>query len=72
MAYDPTKPVEDSPLDAAEMRNQLQGLKILIDAKATGIGAVQPLNITLSDPVSTDEVQAILDKLNEVIAALKQ
>jgi len=34
MPYDPSKPVENSPLDAAEMRNQLNGLKDLIDAQA--------------------------------------
>ena len=31
MPYDPTKPQENTPLDAAEMREQLQGLKQLID-----------------------------------------
>ena len=32
MAFDPTKPVEDSPLDAAEMRNQLNALQEQITA----------------------------------------
>jgi hypothetical protein len=31
MPFDPTKPVQDSPLDSAEMRGQLNGLKELID-----------------------------------------
>jgi hypothetical protein len=31
MTFDPTKPVEDSPLDAVEMRNQFNALKALID-----------------------------------------
>jgi hypothetical protein len=31
MSFDPTKPVEDSPLDAAEMRDQFNGLKAIID-----------------------------------------
>src|SRR6185436_19450204 len=30
--FDPTKPANYSPLDAAEMRNQLNALKALIDA----------------------------------------
>ena len=30
MSYDPTKPVEDSPLDAAEMRRQFAGLMDLL------------------------------------------
>ena len=32
MAFDPTKPVEDTPLDAAEMRNQFNGLQAEIAA----------------------------------------
>jgi uncharacterized coiled-coil protein SlyX len=41
MDYDPTKPVDDSPLDAAEMRGQLNSLKALIDAQAAQITAQQ-------------------------------
>lgn len=36
MAYDPSLPADGSPLVAAEMRTQLQGLKSLIDALAGG------------------------------------
>ena len=31
MTFDPTKPVENSPLDAVEIRNQFNALKALID-----------------------------------------
>jgi hypothetical protein len=41
MSFDPTKPAEDSPLDAAEMRDQLNGLKALIDAQQSQIAALQ-------------------------------
>ncbi len=34
--FDPTKPADDSPLDAGEMRNQLNGLKAIIDAAPAG------------------------------------
>ena len=34
MPFDPTKPVEGSDLDAAEMRDQLNALKALYDAQA--------------------------------------
>ena len=34
MAFNPNLPVEDSPLDAEEMRNQFNGLKAIIDAQA--------------------------------------
>lgn len=40
MAFDPTKPVEDSPLDAAEMRSQLNALKALIDTQAAQIATL--------------------------------
>jgi hypothetical protein len=36
MPFDPTKPVEHSPLDAGEVRNQLNALKALIDAVPAG------------------------------------
>ena len=39
MSFDPTKPVDHSPLVAAEMRGQLQGLKALIDAEQSLTGA---------------------------------
>ena len=34
MAFNPNLPVEESPLDAEEMRNQFNGLKAIIDAQA--------------------------------------
>jgi len=33
MAFNPTLPVENTPLDAAQMRDQFNGLKALIDAQ---------------------------------------
>ena len=35
MPYDPTLPVDHSPIAAAELRNQFNALKALIDAQAT-------------------------------------
>src|SRR4051794_30062889 len=40
MPFDPTKPIENSPLDAGEVRNQLNALKALIDASAP-VGCVK-------------------------------
>jgi len=34
--------------------------------------AIEPMNLTVSDPPSQSEVQAVVDKLNELIAALKR
>jgi len=49
MTFDPTKPVEDSPLDAAEMRNQLNALQAQITALQQEVAVLPPLltaNIT--------------------------
>ena len=86
MAYDPTKPVEDSPLDAGEMRNQLTGLKALIDQKTspddvTNLITQQApgkcsnafdLNMNVSDPPTQQEVQTIADKIDELLQDLKR
>ena len=58
MSFDPTKPVEDSPLDAAEMRNQFNGLKALIDAQQVTIAA-QQAQIAVQQ-VQIDEMPAVL------------
>ncbi len=41
MAFDPTKPQENTPLDAAQMRDQLNGLKDLFDAQSAQLTALQ-------------------------------
>lgn len=46
MAFDPTKPVEDSPLDAAEIRNQLNALQDQITALQQQIAPALVLTLT--------------------------
>jgi uncharacterized phage infection (PIP) family protein YhgE len=98
MLFDPTKPVEDSPLDAAEMRGQFNALKgltddlaaqannfqaeldglpsndgmidWLTDNSARNVDGIQPLTLTLSGPLTQAQGQALLDKLNQLIAGL--
>ena len=84
MPFDPTKPVEDSPLDAAEMRDQFNGLDAKIGDCATQAGlndainagsaancdGVAELSLTVSNPPTPAQVQALLAKLNELIGAL--
>ena len=41
MAFNPTLPVENTPLEAAQMRDQFNGLKAFIDAQAAQISAQQ-------------------------------
>ena len=111
MPFDPTLPQEDTEIEAAQMRSQLNSLKALIDAGLPGpqglpgppgadgadgadgevtnaalasalasalldtphnCTGVNPLSLTPSDPPTQAEVQAILDKLNELLAALRR
>ena len=87
MSFDPTKPADHSPLDAAEMRDQFNGLSDLItnvsNAASNNLGAaisgtssnsnaVTNLNVNLSNPPQAFEVQQIIDKLNELINALRR
>ncbi len=62
MAFDPTKPVEQTEIDAAELRNQFNALKALYDAQAAQITAltarVQALE---SSKASMDDVNAAIN-----------
>ena len=57
MAFNPNLPVDDSPLDAAEMRGQLNALKALNDAQAAQIAALQT---ALNAKPSMDDVNAAI------------
>lgn len=85
MPFDPTLPVNNSPLDAGEMRNQLNGLFATAQARALeddcvnrALGcarnpaAVAPLALTVSNPPTMTEVQQLADKVDELIAALQR
>jgi hypothetical protein len=70
MAFDPTKPVENSPLDAAQMRDQLNALKDLIDTRAPHPTHLEPLNLVAGATYDYQQMQQIAMKLDELIAAL--
>ena len=53
MSYDPSKPVEGTLCDAAEMRSQLNGLKALIDAVPVVTGAAVD-SVTLGSGTSVN------------------
>jgi hypothetical protein len=85
MAFDPTKPANNSPNSSAEMRGQLTALNVAILTRATqselaaqiggtsaNSNAVSTLGIGISDPPQQGEVQAIADKLDELINALRR
>ena len=89
MPFDPALPAANSPIVSAELRNQLTGLKALVDdcpttndmetyvhdyvqeVAASSVAAVNGLpGFVVSDPPTQAEVQTVVDKLNELIAAL--
>jgi hypothetical protein len=85
MPFDPTKPANHTPLEAGEMHAQLTALHADTQQRATqgelaaAIGstsansnAVGTLGMAVSDPPTQGEVQAIADKLDEPINALRR
>jgi hypothetical protein len=84
MAFDPTLPVNNSLVSSAELRNQFTGLKALMDFNANAATnalsaaingtAMNPnvatLTQSISNPPTQAQVQAIQNKLNELINAI--
>jgi hypothetical protein len=102
MPFDPTLPVNNSLISSSELRNQLNGLKSLIDNLETELNndvsnledelnttsndlqlnlnnaiagtavnpAVNVLSQGISNPPTQAQVQAIQNKLNELINAI--
>ncbi len=59
MPFDPTKPANNSPLNSAEMRNQLNALKALIDALQVQVNNVLPVGIVVGWPKSRANMPAL-------------
>ena len=86
MPFDPTLPVDHSPIVAAELRNQFNGLNdsllalpsmsdindVIQANLAAKAATVATLNLTVSNPPTQAEMQAIADKLDELITLLQQ
>jgi hypothetical protein len=85
MPFDPAKPANNAALNSAEMRGQLTSLHSDIQTRATqgdlagqigGTSAnsngVGTLGMAISDPPTQGEMQAIADKLDELINALRR
>jgi hypothetical protein len=64
---DPTLPADNSPLSSGEMRGQFQAIQNNFDDLRARMIAVTPLRLTLSNPPTQADVQAIADKLDELI-----
>ncbi|MSU56756.1 MAG: hypothetical protein EXS35_00990 [Pedosphaera sp.] len=86
MPYDPTLPANNSPVSSAELREQLTNLRALLDNKADtvyvdalineqtagNVVGYANLELTVSNPPTQAEVQAVVDKLYELMNALKR
>jgi len=85
MPFDPAKPANNAALNSAEMRGQLTSLHSDLQTRATqgqlageigGTSAnsngVGNLSLGVSDPPTQGEAQAIADKLDELINALRR
>jgi hypothetical protein len=85
MPYNPALPANGSLITAAELRAQLAALHADIQTRATSadlagqIGGtsansngVATLGMSVSDPPTQGEVQAIADKVDELINALRR
>ena len=77
MPYDPTLPQTNSPIASAQLRAQFQGLQDNIQGVQNNVDAVreklivlEPLGQTVSNPPTQAQMQAIANKLDEVINAL--
>ena len=85
MPFDPTKPANNSRLSSAEMRDQLNSLKALIDAQQLQINALQTaldgkaffpqtmgeFDPGFHDPPTIEDLNAIKDYLTQLVQQLK-
>ena len=67
---DPSLPADNSPLSSSEMRDQFQAIADDLGGIHARLLAVAPLGLTVSNPPTQADVQAIADKLDELINSL--
>jgi hypothetical protein len=72
MPFDPSLPQENTLIDAAQMRAQLNALNDAIAACAANPAAVEPLTFEPSDPPSVGDIWALYGKINELLLAIKR
>src|SRR5438093_13522274 len=86
MPFDPTLPAANSPISSEELRHQFTALQAEIDDRpdfgnlsqaiqeqtAGNISELDNLPLIVSDPPTRAQVQEIVYKLNDLIAALKR
>lgn len=85
MPYNPNQPADNSPLSSAVMRGQLTALdadtqtralqtdvEAAIAGTSSNTNGVGTLRMVVSDPPTQGKVQAIADKLDELINGLRR
>ncbi|MDB6125216.1 MAG: hypothetical protein JWQ71_4209 [Pedosphaera sp.] len=70
--FDPTKPANNSPVSSAGLRNQLNALEEEIPQTAYAPNSIAPLNTTVSNPPAQAQVQAIADKIDEMLSSMSR
>ena len=66
----PGLPADNSPIVSGELRAQFQAIQNNFDDLRARLIALTPLGLTVSNPPTQAEVQAIADKLDELINTL--
>ena len=67
---DPTLPAANPPNLSGELRGQFQAIQNSFDDIRARLIALTPLGLTVSNPPNQADVQAIADKLDELINTL--
>ena len=67
---DPSWSADNSPLVSGEMRGQFQAIQNNFDDIRARLIALTPLGLVVSNPPTQAEVQALADKLDELINTL--
>ena len=68
--FNPDLPAEQSPITSGELRTQFQALNNQISDIHGRLISLTPLGLTVSDPPTQADVQAIADKLDALINTL--
>jgi hypothetical protein len=67
---DPSLPAENAPVLSGELRGQFQAIQSSFDDIRGRLISLTPLGLTVSNPPTQADVQAIADKLDELINTL--
>ena len=67
---DPSLPADHSPLVSGEMRGQFQAIQNNFDDLRARLIALTPLGLTVSNPPTQAEMQAMAGQLDELINTL--